>query len=144
RYPDMSAQELRTALGAQHDVEPAQIALSTGSVAVTGDLVRALVDPGDEVIFAWRSFEAYPILVGSHRGLPSHVPMTDCSQQDLAVTAAAITERTRLSLLCTPNKPTGPSLPTAQLEEYLAQVPDHVGVAIDEAYREFHGRETAA
>ena len=144
RYPDMSAHELRTALGAQHDVEPAQIALSTGSVAVTGDLVRALVDPGDEVIFAWRSFEAYPILVGSHGGVPVQVPMTDRFEHDLEAMAAAITERTRLILLCTPNNPTGPSLSTAQLEEFLAQVPDHVVVAIDEAYREFHDPETAA
>ena len=144
RYPDMAAHELRTALGALHGVEPAQIALSTGSVAVTGDLVRALVDPGDEVIFAWRSFEAYPILVGSHGGVPVQVPLTDRFEHDLEVMAAAITERTRLILLCTPNNPTGPSLSTVQLERFLARVPDHVVVAIDEAYREFHDPDTVA
>src|SRR5690625_4239922 len=144
RYPDMSAHELRTALGAQHDVEPAQIALSTGSVAVTGDLVRALVDPGDEVIFAWRSFEAYPILVGSHGGIPVQVPLTLRFEHDLDAMAGAITERTRLILLCTPNNPTGPALSTQQLEDFLARVPDDVVVAIDEAYREFHDPETVA
>ena len=144
RYPDMAAHELRTALGALHGVEPAQIALSTGSVAVTGDLVRALVDPGDEVIFAWRSFEAYPILVGSHGGTPVQVPLTDRFEHDLEAMAAAITERTRLILLCTPNNPTGPSLSTVQLERFLARVPDHVVVAIDEAYREFHDPDTVA
>ena len=144
RYPDMAAHELRTALGALHGVEPAQIALSTGSVAVTGDLVRALVDPGDEVIFAWRSFEAYPILVGSHGGAPVPVPLTDRFEHDLEAMAAAITERTRLILLCTPNNPTGPSLSTVQLERFLARVPDHVVVAIDEAYREFHDPDTVA
>src|SRR5699024_7182989 len=131
RYPDAAARQLRERLGAKHGVDPSQIALSTGSVAVTGDLVRALVGEGDEVVFAWRSFEAYPILVGSHGGVGVQVPLT-----------AAITDRTRLVLLCTPNNPTGPSLSTEQVEDFLARVPDHVVVAIDEAYREFHDPAT--
>ena len=144
RYPDMAAHQLRSALGAQHGVDPGQIALSTGSVAVTGDLVRALVDPGEEVIFAWRSFEAYPILVGSHGGAPVPVPLTDRFEHDLDAMAGRVTERTRLILLCTPNNPTGPSLSTPQLEDFLARVPDDVVVAIDEAYREFHEPGTVA
>src|SRR5699024_8166475 len=121
-----------------------QIALSTGSVAVTGDLVRALVGEGDEVVFAWRSFEAYPILVGSHGGVGVQVPLTAAAEHDLEAMAAAITDRTRLVLLCTPNNPTGPSLSTEQVEDFLARVPDHVVVAIDEAYREFHDPATVA
>ncbi len=142
RYPDAAAQELRAALGEKHGVEPSQIALSTGSVAVTGDLVRALVGEGDEVVFAWRSFEAYPILVGSHGGTPVQVPLTAAGEHDLDAMAAAITDRTRLVLLCTPNNPTGPSLSTEQVEEFLATVPEHVVVGIDEAYREFHDPAT--
>ena len=142
RYPDAAAQELRAVLGRKHGVDPSQIALSTGSVAVSGDLVRALVGEGDEVVFAWRSFEAYPILVGSHGGTPVAVPLTASGEHDLAAMAAAITDRTRLVMLCTPNNPTGPSLSTAQVEEFLEQVPDHVVVAIDEAYREFHDPAT--
>ena len=142
RYPDAAAQELRAALGEKHGVESAQIALSTGSVAVSGDLVRAVVGEGDEVVFPWRSFEAYPILVGSHGGTAVPVPLTATGEHDLAAMAAAITERTRLVLLCTPNNPTGPSLSTEQVEEFLAAVPEHVVVAIDEAYREFHDPAT--
>lgn len=144
RYPDMAAHGLRQALGSEHGVDPSQIALSTGSVAVSGDLVRALAGDGDEVIFAWRSFEAYPILVGSHGATPIPVPLTDTHEHDLAAMAAAVTDRTRLILLCTPNNPTGPALTTGQIEEFLAQVPDHVVVAIDEAYREFHDPATVA
>src|SRR5699024_5302003 len=110
--------------------------------AVSGDLVRALVGEGDEVVFAWRSFEAYPILVGSHGGTAVPVPLTEDGEHDLEAMAAAVTERTRLILLCTPNNPTGPSLSTDQVEEFLARVPDHVVVAIDEAYREFHDPAT--
>src|SRR5699024_11766324 len=68
RYPDAAAQLLRERLGAKHGVDPSQIALSTGSVAVTGHLVRALVSEGDEVVHAWRAFEAYPLLRGAQRG----------------------------------------------------------------------------
>ena len=142
RYPDAAARQLRERLGAKHGVDPSQIALSTGSVAVTGDLVRALVGEGDEVVFAWRSFEAYPILVGSHGGVGVQVPLTAAAEHDLEAMAAAITDRTRLVLLCTPNNPTGPSLSTEQVEDFLARVPDHVVVAIDEAYREFHDPAT--
>ncbi|MGP9734153.1 histidinol-phosphate transaminase [Brachybacterium sp. AOP42-C2-15] len=142
RYPDAAALALRETLGVKHGVDPSQIALSTGSVAVSGDLVRAVMGEGDEVVFAWRSFEAYPILVGSHGGVPVPVPLTASGEHDLAAMAAAITDRTRLVLLCTPNNPTGPSLSTEQVEEFLAQVPDHVVVAIDEAYREFHDPAT--
>lgn len=142
RYPDASAQQLRAALGQKHGVDPAQIALSTGAVAVTGDLVRAVVGERDEVVYAWRSFEAYPILVGSHGGTPVPVPLTAEGEHDLEAMAAAVTERTRLVLLCTPNNPTGPSLSTEQVEDFLARVPEDVVVAIDEAYREFHDPAT--
>lgn len=138
RYPDMSAAALRARLGGMHAVAPEQIALSTGSVAVSGDLVRALVDQDDEVVYPWRSFEAYPILVGSHGGRGVPVPLTPGGEHDLAAMADAITDRTRLVLLCTPNNPTGPALGAEQIEEFLARVPEHVVVAIDEAYREFH------
>lgn len=137
RYPDMAGAALREALGAEHGVDPSRIALSTGSVAVTGDLVRALVDPGDEVVYAWRSFEAYPILVGTHGGTSVRVPLTDRLAHDLDAMAAAVTDRTRLVILCTPNNPTGPALSGAQIEDFLGRVPEDVVVAIDEAYREF-------
>ncbi|MCT1997988.1 histidinol-phosphate transaminase [Brachybacterium muris] len=144
RYPDMGSAALREVLGALHQVDPTQIAVSTGSVAVSGDLLRAVVDPGDEVVFAWRSFEAYPILVGSHGGVSVPVPLTATFEHDLEAMAAAITDRTRLVLLCTPNNPTGPSLSTEQIREFLARVPGDVVVALDEAYREFHEPDTVA
>ncbi|MDO5662488.1 MAG: aminotransferase class I/II-fold pyridoxal phosphate-dependent enzyme, partial [Brachybacterium sp.] len=137
RYPDMAAYALREALAADHGVELSQISVATGSVGVTGDLIRALVDPGDEVVYAWRSFEAYPILVGTHGGTSVQVPLTPAFEHDLDAMADAVTERTKLVLLCTPNNPTGPSLTTAQIQDFVARVPSHVVVAIDEAYREF-------
>lgn len=144
RYPDMGSAALREAIAAEHGVGPSRICPSTGAVAVTGDLIRALVSEGDEVVYAWRSFEAYPILVGSHGGRAVPVPLTAGYEHDLEAMAAAITERTRLVILCTPNNPTGPSLSTGQIEDFLARVPEHVVVALDEAYREFHDPATVA
>jgi histidinol-phosphate aminotransferase len=142
RYPDMGSAALKDAIAAHHTelgtpVTAQNVAVSTGSVAVTGDLVRALVDPGDEVVFAWRSFEAYPIVVGSHGGVSVQVPLTDTFEHDLDAMAGAITDRTKLVILCTPNNPTGPVLSTEQVEQFLRRVPEHVVVALDEAYREF-------
>lgn len=144
RYPDMGVLALREALGARHHVEPQQICVSTGSTAVIADLVRALVDPGDEVVYAWRSFEAYPIIVGAQGGTSVRLPLTASYEHDLPAMAAAITERTRLVLLCTPNNPTGPSLSHEALADFLRRVPESVVVGIDEAYREFHDPETVA
>ncbi len=137
RYPDMGCLALRTALSERHGVTPAQIAVSTGSSAVIGDLIRALVDQGDEVVYAWRSFEAYPILVGAHGGTSVPVPLTATHEHDLDAMAAAITERTKLVLVCTPNNPSGTSITTEQMQAFLQKVPAHVVVGIDEAYREF-------
>src|SRR5699024_5553988 len=142
RYPDAAARQLRERLGAKHGVDPSQIALSTGSVAVTGDLVRALVGEGDEVVFAWRSFEAYPILVGSHGGVGVQVPLTAAAEHALEAMAAAVTDRARLALLWPRTSRTGPARSSAQVEPFLARVPDHVVVAIDAAYREFHAPAT--
>ena len=137
RYPDMAAVRLRTLLAAEHGVEPAQIHVSTGASAVLGDLVRALADQGDEVIFPWRSFEAYPILVQSHGATAVPVPLTELHELDLEAIAEAVTERTRLILLCSPNNPTGTVLSTPELVAFLERIPDTVTVALDEAYVEF-------
>lgn len=144
RYPDMAATKLRELLAREHGVEPAQVHVSTGASAVLGDLVRALADQGDEVIFPWRSFEAYPILVQSHGAVAVPVPLTAHEEHDLDAIAAAVTERTRLILLCSPNNPTGTVLTTAELEAFLGRIPDHITVALDEAYVEFADPEVRA
>ncbi|MBV7411536.1 histidinol-phosphate transaminase [Dermabacteraceae bacterium TAE3-ERU27] len=137
RYPSPAVEPLRSALAARHGVEPHQIVVSTGSVAVLGDVVRALVDEGDEVVYAWRSFEAYPILVGCHGGESVQVPLTAGLGHDLDAMAAAVTDRTRAVIVCNPNNPTGTVIGQAELEEFVAKIPAHVAVVIDEAYLEF-------
>lgn len=137
RYPDLAATALTGALAEHLSVPAADIALGTGSVAVAQQLLQATVGPGEEVVYAWRSFEAYPILVRIVGGDAVPVPLDAAARHDLRRMAGAVTEATRLVLLCSPNNPTGPSIRRAELETFLDLVPADVLVVLDEAYREF-------
>jgi histidinol-phosphate aminotransferase len=137
RYPDMGSTALYDALGAKLHVPTGDIALATGSVALIYQLVQAFCDPDDEVVFAWRSFEAYPIAVTAASARMVRVPVLDDGRHDLDEMAAAVTDRTKVVLVCTPNNPTGPAVTQAELDAFLAKVPPHVLVVVDEAYVEF-------
>jgi histidinol-phosphate aminotransferase len=137
RYPDMGATQLVNALAERFDVPTEDIATGTGSVGVAQQLLQATTGPGDEVLYAWRSFEAYPILVQIVGGSSVRVPLTAEARHDLPAMAAAVTERTRLIFLCSPNNPTGPAIRRSELETFLDAVPEDVLVVLDEAYREF-------
>jgi histidinol-phosphate aminotransferase len=114
-----------------------QLALATGSVALIYQLVQAFCEPGDEVVYAWRSFEAYPIAVTAAGARSVQVPVRADGHHDLDAMAAAVTDRTRIVLVCTPNNPTGPAVTQAELDTFLARVPEQVLVVVDEAYLEF-------
>jgi histidinol-phosphate aminotransferase len=137
RYPDMGNTELYLALSDKLGVPTEQLALATGSVGLIYQLVQAYCEPGDEVVYAWRSFEAYPIAVTAAGAASVQVPVRPDGHHDLDAMAAAITDRTRLVMVCTPNNPTGPSVTQAELDAFLARVPEHVLVVVDEAYVEF-------
>lgn len=137
RYPDLGAAELTRRLAEHYDVDPAEIALGAGSVEVASQLVHASAGAGDEVVFAWRSFEAYPILVQVAGATPVPVPLTADERHDLDAMAAAITPRTRLVFVCNPNNPTGATVTADELTAFLEKVPAEVLVVVDEAYVHF-------
>lgn len=139
RYPDMASTSLRDRIAVDADITADAVALGPGSVGVLAQLVAAVCDPGDEVVFAWRSFEAYPILCQIAGAVPIKVPLTTDESHDLPAMAAAITDRTKLVLLCSPNNPTGTAISEGELVDFLERVPSHVLVVLDEAYREFVG-----
>lgn len=143
RYPDMATITLRAHLAAQAGVGVDEVAVGPGSVGVLSQLIAATCDPGDEVVFAWRSFEAYPILCQIAGAKPVRVPLTVDERHDLPAMAAAINDRTRVVLLCSPNNPTGTAISGAELDGFLAAVPSRVLVVLDEAYREFAGAAAA-
>ncbi|KAB1158482.1 histidinol-phosphate transaminase [Micromonospora sp. DT46] len=137
RYPDMGALALREALSERYGVHVDQIATGCGSVALAEHLVRATCLPGDEFLYAWRSFEAYPIIAATSGATSVRVPNDAAHGHDLAAMAAAVTDRTRLIVVCNPNNPTGTSVRRAELDRFLDTVGEDVLVVIDEAYREF-------
>ena len=137
RYPDMGSSELRAAIAADLGVSPEEVVPGTGSSGVLSAIVGASCEAGDEVVYAWRSFEAYPIMVALSGARSVQVPVTVDGRHDLDAMAAAITRDTRLVIVCSPNNPTGPCVTEAELEEFLAQVPEDVLVVFDEAYVEF-------
>ncbi len=137
RYPDMGAWALVDRLSREFDVPTSQVAVGCGSVSLCQQFVQALCAPGDEVLFAWRSFEAYPIVTQVGNATPVRVPLTPSHTHDLDAMLAAITPRTRLVFVCNPNNPTGTVVRRAELTRFLDNVPSDVVVVLDEAYREF-------
>jgi histidinol-phosphate aminotransferase len=137
RYPDASAEGLRTLIGERYGLSAERVQVGSGSVAVLAQLVSAAAAVGDEVIYAWRSFEAYPLLVSTAGATAIEVPLTADHRHDLPGMLAAITDRTRLVIVCSPNNPTSTTVSTAEFVAFMDAVPPTVLVVLDEAYVEF-------
>lgn len=137
RYPDMACTGLMNELADRFGVPLSHLATGTGSVGVAQQLLQATSGPGDEVIYAWRSFEAYPIITQVSGATSVKVPLNEGEVHDLDAMADAITDRTRMIFVCNPNNPTGTVVRRADLERFLDRVPGDVLVVLDEAYREF-------
>jgi histidinol-phosphate aminotransferase len=137
RYPDLANTAMTAAVSARLGVPPGSLAFGAGSVAVLYHLLAAVCEPGDEVVHAWRSFEAYPIAVQITGATAVRVPLGPGAVHDLEAMHAAVTRATRVVMLCTPNNPTGPAIAHDALEHFLDAVPEHVLVMVDEAYVEF-------
>jgi histidinol-phosphate aminotransferase len=136
RYPDMMSVALIEAIAAHHRVAPERVAVGAGSVEVVNQLASAVVEGGDEVVFGWRAFEAYPIITAVVGGAAVKVPLVD-HVHDVDAMVAAVTDRTRLVFLCNPNNPTGTAIGRDDLLRLADGVRDDVLVVIDEAYREY-------
>jgi histidinol-phosphate aminotransferase len=137
RYPDNGATALVDRLAARLDVPPAQLVTGCGSVTLCQQLVQATCGRDDEVLFAWRSFEAYPLITQVFGVRHRTVPLRADHTHDLAAMLDAITPATRLVFVCNPNNPTGTAVGRDELVDFLDAVPDGVLVALDEAYHEF-------
>lgn len=143
RYPDPFTTKLVAALSEKFSVPVDQIATGTGSVGVCQQIVQAVAGTGDEVIYAWRSFEAYPIITTIAGAVNVQIPLTADGLHDLAAMQDAITSKTRVIFVCTPNNPTGGIVTQQQIDEFLVSVPKDILVVIDEAYVEFNRDENA-
>jgi len=138
RYPDLAVVALTDRLAGLLELPSERIAVGCGSVSLCQQLVNiTCLVPDDEVVFAWRSFEAYPIVTQIGGARARMIPLTDDFRHDLDAMAAAVTPATRLVFVCSPNNPTGTVVTRAELERFLAAVGPDVIVALDEAYYEY-------
>ncbi|MHA7303754.1 histidinol-phosphate transaminase [Arthrobacter sp. TMN-49] len=137
-YPDMAASELAQAVAAQWGVREENICFGAGSVEVASQLIHAVANPGDQIMFAWRSFEAYPILATVAGAVPQPIPLNADGGHDLPAMAAAMTPSTKLVFVCNPNNPNGAMLSADAVDQFVRAVPSDVVVVIDEAYVQFN------
>jgi histidinol-phosphate aminotransferase len=137
RYADHRATAVRERLAAWLCVDVDRVTVGAGSVGLLQQLFLTYVDPGDEVVYPWRSFEVYPVYTQLMGGVAVATPLTAAHAFDLDAVAAAITPRTKLVLLATPNNPTGTALSTDSMAALLDGISPATIVVIDEAYREF-------
>jgi histidinol-phosphate aminotransferase len=137
RYPDPSNIGLRRALAARYDFPPERIAIGAGSCDILLSAAEALLEPGAEVVYAWPSFSVYPQMAAATGARAIAVPLDAEDRHDLDAMRAEITVATRLVLICNPNNPTSTALGLERIAAFVADVPRHVCVLIDEAYCEF-------
>ena len=141
RYPDATCYELTQKLSAHLGVNPSALIFGNGSNEVIDILIRALVSPGENVVFSHHSFIVYQLTTQVHFECGNAVPLTADDKHDLVAMAAAVNDLTKLVLVCNPNNPTGTYNTVAEFRTFLEAIPDHVIVAVDEAYYEYVSAE---
>lgn len=137
RYPESTSRDVRTEIAGRWGCDVDEVIVGAGSVSILYQLAQATSGPGDNIVFAWRSFEAYPWIATVAGAEPRRIPNLPDHRHDLDAMLAAIDDRTRIVVLCTPNNPTGTAITTAEFDAFMERVPDHVLVILDEAYAEF-------
>lgn len=136
-YPDPAATVLVSELSQYLQVPADHVLVGAGASELLSALAHVTLETGDEVIYPWPSFELYPQATALNAAIQRPIGLTETFEHDLPAMAAAITDRTRLVLLCSPNNPTGPTISAEDFDAFMAQVPSDVLVALDEAYWEF-------
>ena len=136
RYPDGSGHSLRQALAKRHGVTPDQIVLGNGSNELIELVVRAFLRPGEDAVVPHPSFVVYPMIVQAVGGSRVMVRLKD-HRLDLEAMARAITPATKIVFIANPNNPTATIVTAAEVERFMARVPERTIVVFDEAYIEF-------
>jgi histidinol-phosphate aminotransferase len=137
RYPDPDKTRLRASLGKRLGTSRGRVAVGNGSCEILLAAADALLEPGAEIVYAWPSFSMYPHLAAQSGARAIEVPLDAGGRHDLGAMAREVTAATRLLLVCNPNNPTATALPIEEIDAFVADLPRHVCVILDEAYVEF-------
>jgi histidinol-phosphate aminotransferase len=136
RYPDGNGFELKQALSRRFHVPMHSIVLGNGSNDVLDLAARAFLGPHYEAVYSQHAFAVYPLAVQAIGARGIEVPARDFGH-DLEAMAAAVTDKTRIVFIANPNNPTGTMVGAAALEAFIARLPGHVLIVLDEAYNEY-------
>lgn len=136
RYPDPSSHAVRLALAEKYSVPAESIAIGPGSVMLIRALMEVAINPGDEVIIPWPSFPPYLLATHIMGGRIRKVPLVDHTH-DLPAMLAAITDKTKVIVICNPNNPTSTIITKSALDDYFEKVPAHILTILDEAYIDY-------
>jgi histidinol-phosphate aminotransferase len=137
RYPDPDKSLLRRRISERTGVPIGNVAVGNGSCEILLAAAAAMLEPGAEIVYAWPSFSMYPQLAAMSGATAVTVPLADSGEHDLEAMAAQVTAATRLVIVCNPNNPTATALAPATIDAWVAELPRHVAVVLDEAYVEF-------
>jgi histidinol-phosphate aminotransferase len=137
RYPDPERTALRRRISDRTGVPTGRIAVGNGSCELLLAAAEAMLEPGAELVYAWPSFSMYPQLAAKSGARAATVPLNEAAEHDLEAMAREVTAATRIVIVCNPNNPTATALPPAAIDEFVAALPRHVAVILDEAYVEF-------
>jgi histidinol-phosphate aminotransferase len=138
RYPDPDKSLLRRRIAERSDIAPGRVAVGNGSCEILLAAGEALLEPGAELVHAWPSFSMYPHLAAQSGARAIAVPLDGAGRHDLEAMAREVTAATRLVLVCNPNNPTATALPVDEIDSFVAALPRHLAVILDEAYVEFN------
>lgn len=137
RYPEAGARALQHTLAERHRVSAGEVLVAAGGCAVIQHLSSAFLEPGDEVAYCTPTFHLYRLEALRMGAKPVTVSVDAQGAYDLDALQAAVTARTRLVYVCTPNNPTGGLLKREPLRRFLQALPPPVLPVIDEAYFEY-------
>jgi histidinol-phosphate aminotransferase len=137
RYPDPEKSRLRRRISERTGVPVGNVAVGNGSCEILLAAAAAMLEPGAEIVYAWPSFSMYPQLAAMSGATAVTVPLTEAGEHDLEAMAAQVTAATRLVIVCNPNNPSATALAPATIDAWVAELPRHVAVVVDEAYVEF-------
>jgi histidinol-phosphate aminotransferase len=137
RYPDPAKSVLRRRIAERTGVPEGRIAVGNGSCELLLAAGEAMLEPGAELVYAWPSFSIYPHIAAMSGARAITVPLNDAGEHDLEAMAREVTAATRMVIVCNPNNPSATALAPAAIDSFLAELPRHVAVLLDEAYIEF-------
>ena len=137
RYPDPAKSALRQRLSERTGVAVGRIAIGNGSCELLLTAAQAMLEPGTEIVYAWPSFSIYPHMAAMSGARAITVPLNEAGEHDLEAMAREVTVATRIVIVCNPNNPSATALAPDAIDAFVAELPRHVAVILDEAYIEF-------